>query len=395
MSRNPERDLIKSWGAFDTTYKLCKNAIEKNSSRRFSGLLETLEKTYYDFDADWRLYKEDTIKKTCKSEEAFNATEEIEGVTVAAFKFNDSWSGEQLLRYADIRDTLEDSLDQVTAASGVDGSSVPQAGSSSFDADFATDEIKSDMQSIKSSIVKLKTEIEGYEDETMPSTINKGYENLLSKLENKAENEFKAKVMTKLASSRESSDSAYSNVNLRVIYKEFNEFIQAELSTCSMLLIKKCIGVSVEEKPATDITVAAVADSLEGVTVGSRPREQVFLEKTKPPRFTGDDVEYPEFKRKWSSQVNKANLPEETELDKLRDSLPRDAKDQLYGVLTLTEAWQILDKRFGDKQLIAKKLKSQLKSIQCVGKSDPEKIINLKIKVRNIVTRLEQSSKKS
>ena len=61
----------------------------------------------------------------------------------------------------------------------------------------------------------------------------------------------------------------------------------------------------------------------------------------------------------------------------------------MYGVLTLTEAWKILDKRFGDKQLIAKKLKSQLKSIQCVGKSDPEKIINLKIRVRNIATRLE------
>ena len=120
-----------------------------------------------------------------------------------------------------------------------------------------------------------------------------------------------------------------------------------------------------------------------------KPREQVYLEKTKPPRFTGDDLEYAEFKRKWASQVNKANLPEETELDKLRDSIPKDAKDQLYGVDKLEEAWKILSQRYGDKMIIGKKLKSQLKSVQTSGKSDPERVVNLKIKVRNIVTRLK------
>ena len=39
--------------------------------------------------------------------------------------------------------------------------------------------------------------------------------------------------------------------------------------------------------------------------------------------------------------------------------------------------------------LIGKKLKAQLKGVQCAGKNDPEKLISLKIKVRNIVTRLE------
>ena len=55
----------------------------------------------------------------------------------------------------------------------------------------------------------------------------------------------------------------------------------------------------------------------------------------------------------------------------------------------MDEAWTILEKRFGDTMLISKKLKSQLKNVRCTGKSDPEKIISLKIKVRNIVTRLE------
>ena len=63
--------------------------------------------------------------------------------------------------------------------------------------------------------------------------------------------------------------------------------------------------------------------------------------------------------------------------------------DQLYGVTKLDEAWSILTKRFGNKMVISQKLKAQLKNVQCTGNSDPEKVINLKIRVRNIVTRLE------
>ena len=96
-----------------------------------------------------------------------------------------------------------------------------------------------------------------------------------------------------------------------------------------------------------------------------KPREQVFLEKTKPPKFSGEDLDFPEFQRKWASQVHKANLPEETELDKLRDAVPREAKDQLYGVTKLDEAWSILSKRYGDKMLISKKLKTQTKTGFC------------------------------
>lgn len=152
---------------------------------------------------------------------------------------------------------------------------------------------------------------------------------------------------------------------------------------CSMLLVKKSVAKVVEEKPDLQHTHSGSSTS------GGRPREQVFLEETKPPRFDGDDLEFPEFMRKWDSQVTKANLPEETELDKLRDAIPRDAKEQLYGVTKLEEAWNILTKRFGDEMVISQKLKNQLKGVQCTGKSDPEKVINLKIKVRNIVTRLE------
>ena len=60
---------------------------------------------------------------------------------------------------------------------------------------------------------------------------------------------------------------------------------------------------------------------------GGAPKtyEKVDLEKSKPLKFFGDICEYPEFKRRFESIVGKANLPEEAFLDKLRDSIPKDA----------------------------------------------------------------------
>ena len=116
---------------------------------------------------------------------------------------------------------------------------------------------------------------------------------------------------------------------------------------------------------------------------------RVHLEKSKPPKFKGDITEFPEFKKKWQNIVGKAGLPELAEIERLKENIPGDARDQLYGVETIAKAWTILDKRYGDVNLIAKKLKSQLKSIQNEGKSDPERVISLSVRVNTIVTKLE------
>ena len=102
--------------------------------------------------------------------------------------------------------------------------------------------------------------------------------------------------------------------------------------------------------------------------------DKVLLAKSKPPVFKGDIIEYPEFKRKWGALVKPANLPEESELVKLRDAVPKLAKDQLLGCRSMAEAWAILDKRFGNADLLAKKLKDKLKNITAEGASDPEKV---------------------
>ena len=58
-------------------------------------------------------------------------------------------------------------------------------------------------------------------------------------------------------------------------------------------------------------------------------KEQVFLKKTDPPKWDGDPITFADFVRKWKSQVSKANLPPENELDRLRESIPAQASKAL------------------------------------------------------------------
>ena len=57
-----------------------------------------------------------------------------------------------------------------------------------------------------------------------------------------------------------------------------------------------------------------------------KQEERVHLEKSKPPKFNGDITEYPEFKRKWQNIVGKANLPELSEIERLKENIPADAR---------------------------------------------------------------------
>ena len=117
--------------------------------------------------------------------------------------------------------------------------------------------------------------------------------------------------------------------------------------------------------------------------------DQTFLKKIEPPDFKGDIIEYADFVRKWKAQVGKANLSAESELDRLRDHVPGQAAKALYGESSMAGAWKVLDKLYGDRDLLANKLKIQLKSIKPKGRKDQDIIIDLVTDVNNIVLRLK------
>ena len=123
--------------------------------------------------------------------------------------------------------------------------------------------------------------------------------------------------------------------------------------------------------------------------VPSDRKEQTFLRKIDPPKWDGDPINFADFMRKWKTQVSTANLPSESELDRLRDSIPVQAAKALFGESEMPKAWKLLESLYGDKDLIANKLKSQLKNIKIKAKHDYDVVIELVTDVNNIVLRLQ------
>ena len=82
-------------------------------------------------------------------------------------------------------------------------------------------------------------------------------------------------------------------------------------------------------------------------------------------------------------------MPPESELDRLRDSIPVQASKALYGENSMDNAWKILEGLYGDPDLIANKLKAQLKSIKGRGRTDCDVVIDLVTDVNNIILRLK------
>ena len=113
-----------------------------------------------------------------------------------------------------------------------------------------------------------------------------------------------------------------------------------------------------------------------------------FFKKQDPPRFKGDCVEYLEFKRKWNSQVSSNKPPTEFELDLLKKMIPEEGKQKLYGVESLSSAWLLLDKQYGDERLICQKLKTRLKNLKPKATEPHEVIIEINNEIEYLVKRL-------
>ena len=65
-----------------------------------------------------------------------------------------------------------------------------------------------------------------------------------------------------------------------------------ELDNCSMLLVRKSIPKDLKEK------AGSLLESDHSTQQVEKSREQVYLEKTRPTRFNGNNLEFSEFQRK-------------------------------------------------------------------------------------------------
>ena len=121
----------------------------------------------------------------------------------------------------------------------------------------------------------------------------------------------------------------------------------------------------------------------------SKSSYNTFLKKQDPPKFSGDCLDFMEFKRKWLSQVTAHKPPAEYEMDLLKRSIPEEGRKKLYGVDSLSSAWNQLEKMYGDKSLICQKLKSRLKNLKTSSTEAHEIIIEINNEIEYLVKRLK------
>ena len=98
---------------------------------------------------------------------------------------------------------------------------------------------------------------------------------------------------------------------------------------------------------------------------------QTGFAKRDPPKFNGSVLDFPLFKKNWAIEVSPSELPNLIELNHLKNSIPPSAKDRLYEVETLKEAWSILEKIYGKSFDLRNRLKQEFLGINISAKTSP------------------------
>merc|ERR1712082_455112 len=229
---HPEKVMLDSWGAFDTSIQLSNQAIEEGKVNMFKYLSKLVTVNFFEFDKDWRNYKADTIKKTAKTKEAFNA-ESLEGEErVKDFPYNDSWAKEQRKVYSDTMEKLETVDIQGPKGAGA-------AVSDRLDEELLVMCFKLVVQNLETEIGAVETSIYNLEDSSISMFSKTLYDTQIAELSSRLQEGLVIKTNKVLVAPEESSDSVYSKESVEIKLESFINIQQVKLSRCSSILIQK------------------------------------------------------------------------------------------------------------------------------------------------------------
>ena len=373
LSRATGKALTKSAITFKVVKDLVKKAVDKNTSTLVKSLAKNrakMDDLYIDLCCCFEAYKIDTLTNDEITEDEFNIL--VEGKP--RYSHNDAWLDEIKEEYYLLVDASDDMLEDMANsntpedASNLDNKVKIQSNDRLVSS--LSEQVETSGDLISSSIDKLVVEVSKMEDNSVGPSKVLSLQSTLQNLDNKIDNQY-SQIVSQLIAVLPDSE-----VKEKELMRK--NFLVREKGRIDNLLIN--LSSKVKDAPPQ------FASPISGYT---EKKEHTFLKKIDPPRWEGDPVEFSEFIRKWKSQISSANLPPESELDRLRDSIPVQASKALYGEKSMDGAWKILEALYGDKDLIANKLKIQLKSIKGNGKTDCDVVIDLVTDVNNIVLRLK------
>ena len=115
---------------------------------------------------------------------------------------------------------------------------------------------------------------------------------------------------------------------------------------------------------------------------------QTGFAKRDPPKFNGSVLDFPLFKKNWGIEVSPSGLPDLIELKHLKNSVLSSAKDRLYEIESLKEAWIILDKIYDKSFDLRNRLKQEFLAISISARVSPLIEIEIYEKVHKLASRI-------
>ena len=361
LNRALGKTFEKSLDVYRVFQDQVKNCVEKNKMpKSHAKIRDKMDDSYVKVSTDWAAYKRDVAS------EEFKDTEH-----------NDDWYAEFTEKYYELceksdemleaQDTTANDVIEQQAENKIDTTEDKIVKQTKKQADLMVAQIDAESDELKAAINELESKIKNISIGALKINKAAAFKSNVKEITHRLNVGLDAKVMQCLQL-LEDSEASQKN-------KDYIKFLTENRAKLGNIL--EMIEERVEVKNTSPVTETTKA-------------EFSYLKKIDPPKFNGDMVSYPDFKRKWRANVSKANLSAEAELDRLKDNVPEKAAKMLFGEVSMDGAWAVLDKMFGNKTLIASKLKAQLKGIKGSGKEDHDIVINLAIEVKTIEKRLEE-----
>ena len=371
--------MLKSLKAYSCLFDQVSRAVDPQKTglkKAHPKLRDKLDECFISLYSDWHAYKEDLGLP----DEDFNKVEDES--SKPTIHHNDEWFTNLQEEYYALCDKSDDILEGQATPVTVDDS-VERKETKMFDleakkkedqqkrlSDLLLSQIEAETDAIKIAIQKLETEVKGFTAGTIAQNKAQSLKASERELANRINLGLQDLVLQCLPLLEKGEAVLKNTLRIQFVTQNRNKL--------------RSILEEIEEK--TEMK----ASSTSAAVTGRGKAEQTFLKKCDPPKFDGDEVKYPDFKRKWIANVSSANLSAESELDRLSDNVPNKAAKMLFGEVSIGGAWAILDKMYGNKTIIANKLKTQLKEIKGNGKEDHDIVINLAIYVKTIEKRLRE-----
>ena len=122
------------------------------------------------------------------------------------------------------------------------------------------------------------------------------------------------------------------------------------------------------------------------VTQGYKP----FIEKLKPPVFSGKVEEWPEFRRVWQDLLS--GLPDSVQLQHVKTNIPTVDSKRITRLKTKKEVWKSLERVYGDKYMNMIAVKSNLESLVPKATQDQKRIQEVYEAVETAIAQLRNLS---